>query len=73
MKLHYDAATDSLYIDLADRPSVDSDEVADGVVLDFDAEGHLVGVDIDHASQRVSLQQLVLDRLPSTVETIAAA
>ena len=64
MKLHYDAATDSLYIDLADRPSVDSDEVADG---------HLVGIDIDHASQRVNLNQLVLDRLPSTVETIAAA
>ncbi len=41
MKLHYDAATDSLYIDLADRPSVDSDEVADGVVLDFDSNGHL--------------------------------
>jgi len=73
MKLHYDAATDSLYIDLADRPSVDSDEVADGVVLDFDADGHLVGIDIDHASQRVNLQQLVLDRLPSKVETIAAA
>ena len=73
MKLHYDAATDSLYIDLADRPSVDSDEVADGVVLDFDADGHLVGIDIDHASQRVNLNQLVLDRLPSKVETIAAA
>ena len=73
MKLHYDAATDSLYIDLADRPSVDSDEVADGVVLDFDADGHLVGIDIDHASQRVNLHQLVLDRLPSKVETIAAA
>jgi uncharacterized protein YuzE len=73
MKLHYDAATDSLYIDLAERPSVDSDEVADGVVLDFDAEGHLVGIDIDHASQRVNLNQLVLDRLPSKVETIAAA
>ena len=70
MKLQYDAATDSLYIDLADRPSVDSDEVADGVVLDFDAAGHLVGIDIDHASQRVNLHQLVLDRLPSTVETI---
>ena len=72
MELHYDATTDSLYIDLADRPSVDSDEVADGVVLDFDAAGHLVGIDIDHASQRVNLHQLVLDRLPSTVETIAA-
>ena len=73
MKLHYDVDTDSLYIDLADRPGVDSDEVADGVVLDFDADGHLVGIDIENASQRVNLQQLVLDRLPSTVETIAAA
>ena len=43
MKLNYDAATDSLYIHLADRPSVDSDEVADGVVLDYDAAGALVG------------------------------
>ena len=73
MKLHYDAANDSLYIDLAERPSVDSDEVADGVVLDFDADGHLVGIDINHASQRVNLTQLVIDRLPSKVETITAA
>jgi len=73
MKLQYDAATDSLYIDLADRPGVDSDEVAEGIVLDFDAQGHLVGIDIDHASERVNLQRLVLDRLPAKVETIAAA
>lgn len=72
MKLHYDAATDSLYIDLSERPGVDSDEVADGVVLDFDAAGWLVGIDIEHASQRVELQRLVLDRLPSRVETSAA-
>ena len=71
MKLHYDAATDSLYIDLCDRPSVDSDEVADGVVLDFDAAGRLVGIDIEHASERVEMQRLVLDRLPSRVETSA--
>ena len=73
MKLHYDAATDSLYIDLADRPSVDSQEVADGIVLDFDDGGQLVGIDIEDASRRVNLQHLILDSLPSTVETIAAA
>ena len=39
MKLSYDQATDSVYIHLVDRPSVDSDEEADGVVLDFDADG----------------------------------
>lgn len=50
MKLHYYLETDSLYIDLSERTSVDSQEVAPGVVLDFDAEGRLVGIDIDWAS-----------------------
>jgi uncharacterized protein YuzE len=51
VKFHYYPETDSLYIDLAEKTSVDSQEVAPGVVLDFDAEGHLVGIDIDHASR----------------------
>ena len=43
MKLHYYAETDSLYISLSSTPSADSDEVADGVVLDYDEDGRLVG------------------------------
>jgi uncharacterized protein YuzE len=48
--------TDSLYIHVNERSSVDSREVADGVVLDFDAQGNLVGIDIDHASRFLDLQ-----------------
>ena len=59
MKLNYHRETDSLYIDLVDRPSVESREVAEGIVLDFDAEGRLVGIDIDHASKKVELERLV--------------
>jgi len=44
MRLNYDAATDSLYIHLAERPSVDSDEVVDGVVLDFDGSGGMISI-----------------------------
>lgn len=69
MKLSYDRTTDSLYIDLVDRPSAGSDELADGIVLDFDAAGALVGIDIDHASDRVDLKHLVLDKFPATVQT----
>jgi len=58
MKFHYYAETDSLYIDLADRPGAESREVAPGVVLDFDAAGRLVGMDIDQASQVVDLSRL---------------
>ncbi|MDD2740307.1 MAG: DUF2283 domain-containing protein [Methylomonas lenta] len=64
MKLSYDQATDSLYIHLADRPSVDSDEVADGVVLDFDADGALVGIDVQHASKKADIESLALSHLP---------
>ena len=58
MKISYDKATDSLYIHLADRASVDSDEVNDGVVLDFDAKGAPVGIDVQHASLRGDIHNL---------------
>lgn len=64
MRFHYDPEADSLYIDLADRASTESTEVAEGVVLDFDAEGRLVGIDIDHASRVVDLSKLEAEELP---------
>ena len=64
MKFHYYPETDSLYIDLSERESADSREVAPGVVLDFDAEGNLVGIDIDRASKIVNLSRLVAVSLP---------
>ena len=66
MKFHYYEETDSLYIELTEKASVDSREVAPGVVLDFDAEGHLAGIDIDHASQVVNLTRLEAESLPIT-------
>ena len=69
MKLNYYADTDSLYIDLSERPSVESREITEGVVLDYDAEGNLVGIDIDNASQKVDLKKLTLNKLPAIVQT----
>jgi len=63
MRISYDKATDSLYIHPAERESVDSDEVKDGVVLDFDANGALVGIDVQHASQRADLSNLSLSKM----------
>ena len=64
MKLHYYRETDSLYIDLADRPSAESRQVAPGVVLDFDASGVLVGIDIDDASRKLDLTKVETVALP---------
>jgi len=64
MKLAYYPETDSLYIDLSEKASADSQEVAPGVVLDFDADGQLVGIDVDHASRVVNLTNLEAKALP---------
>ena len=64
MKFHYDALTDSLYIDLVDRSGVDAREVAPGVVLDFDEDGNVVGIDLDHASRVADLSRLEAVSLP---------
>ena len=69
MKLNYHADTDSLYIELSDRPSVDSREISEGVVLDYDAEGRLVGIDVDNAGNKIELQKVLLSKLPCKVET----
>jgi len=64
MKLQYYPETDSLYMDLNTRPSAESREIADGLVVDFDAEGNIVGIDIDHASRKFHLRKLEIESLP---------
>ena len=72
MKLHYYPETDSLYIDLLDQPSVESREVAQGIVLDFDATGRLVGMDIDRASKNLDLSSLEAVALPLAAVAVTA-
>jgi len=55
MKISYYPDTDSLYIDLSEQPSAESREISEGMVLDYDAQGRLVGIDIDNASHKVEL------------------
>jgi uncharacterized protein YuzE len=72
MMLKYYPDTDSLYIELSGKPSAESREVSEGIVLDYDAQGNLVGIDIDNASKKVQLKELTLSKLPSKVRTVAA-
>ncbi|MFN3162701.1 MAG: DUF2283 domain-containing protein [Pseudohongiellaceae bacterium] len=72
MKLNYYPDTDSLYIDLSERTSTESREISEGVVLDYDENGKLVGIDIDNAKNKIALEKTILSKLPGTVETAAA-
>ncbi len=71
MKLNYYPETDSLYIDLSEQASAESREISEGVVLDYDSQGNLVGIDIDNARTKVEIQKLVVSKLPASLETVA--
>jgi len=73
MRFHYYPETDSLYIDLSEKPGVDSQEVAPGIVLDFDVDGRVVGIDIEHASEFVALSRLEARSLPITALSFVGA
>lgn len=70
MRLSYHADTDSLYIHLVEHPGVEAREVAEGVVVDFDAEGKPVGIDIDHAQKILDLTTLEAESLPLKIKTV---
>jgi uncharacterized protein YuzE len=64
MKLHYYAETDSLYIELKNTPGAETREIAVGLVVDFDRDGNVVGLDIDHASRKLDLSKIETIALP---------
>ncbi len=69
MRLSYHADTDSLYIHLVEHPGTEAREVAPGIVIDFDAEGKPVGIDIDHAQNVLDLTTLETGSLPLKAKT----
>ncbi len=72
MKIEYFPETDTLYIDLSERPSTDSREIGEGIVLDLDEKGLPVGLDIDQASKHLDLKHLDLKRIPFEVHQSSA-
>ena len=66
MKLHYYAETDSLYIELRSGAGAEVREIAEGVNADLDGQGHIIGLDIDHASKLLDLTTLETFALPVT-------
>jgi uncharacterized protein YuzE len=71
MKLHYYPETDSLYIELKAVPSTETREVANDILVDLDAQGSVVGFDIDHASHHLDLSTLETVALPLRSTKIA--
>ncbi len=72
MKISYYPETDSLYIDFSAASSLNSRELSEGIVLDYDSEGCLTGMDIDNASHKIDLKEIILSKIPSAMEKLTA-
>lgn len=74
MKIEYSKNVDALYIKIREAKVVDSMDIEEGVTIDLDEKGHIVGIEILDASEKLELSDLVnisIENLP--VEKVAAA
>jgi uncharacterized protein YuzE len=60
----YYPETDSLYIELKSAPGAEAREIVEGLVVDLDANGEVIGFDIDHASRKLDLSKVETIALP---------
>lgn len=66
MRIEYDPEADAAYVKLSEAKIVDSEEIKAGIVLDYDDQSRVVGIEILHISKR--RPDIDLDRLE--VETV---
>ena len=59
MKITYDPEGDALYIALRDAPAADGIDIEEGVSVDLDKDGHIIGIEILDASERLTPEELV--------------
>jgi len=71
VRIEYFADTDSFCIELAQRAGVDAFEIGDGLVMDVDADGRPVGIDIDQVSRHLDLRTLDRRHIPFRVDQVA--
>jgi len=72
MKLNYYPETDSLYIDMSSKPSNESVEISEGIIIDYDDAGTITGIDIDNARHKINLNEIILNKVPAQLQTITA-
>ncbi|MDL1968178.1 MAG: DUF2283 domain-containing protein [Deltaproteobacteria bacterium] len=47
-------------------------EISEGIVIDYDKDGHITGIDIDNASRKIDLKEIILNKVPAQLQAITA-
>lgn len=68
MKFNYYKDTDSLYVEFSDKPSAYTEEAQNGILIDYDLDHNIVGLDIDQASSLINMRELIFQGLPEDLK-----
>lgn len=60
MKMSYFADTDTLYIEFLSASAVDTKDLDENTLIDYDEEGNVVSITLEHASTRTDVQKVTL-------------
>lgn len=60
MKMSYFDDTDTLYIELTQAESVETKDLDENTLLDYDADGNVIAITVEHASSRTDVSKLIL-------------
>lgn len=70
MRIHYSQEADALYIRLKETDIKNSDEISDDIIMDYDANDNVIGIEILSASKKADIHQLIIQAFERvTVET----
>ena len=74
MRMRYSKEADAIYIRLNESKIENSDEVSDGLIVDYDEDGNVVGIEILWVSEKANLEQLIIQSFNKVmVETAITA
>jgi uncharacterized protein YuzE len=57
---------------MSEKPSKESVEISEGIVLDYDQDGNVTGIDIDNASHKIDLNEIILNKVPAQLQSVTA-
>ena len=67
MRVKYFEDTDTTLVEFSSNPPVETQEFNENIYLDFDAEGHVVSITIEHAGQSADMREFLYQRIPATL------
>ena len=73
MRIRYSPDVDALYISLRDVDISESDEISNGVVVDYDNDGNIVGIEILWVSEKADISQLIIQAIDKDKVTFESA